>query len=112
MRKVTPNDPFYGLGANDVRRREYCPISEIDNVIFDGARSTNLVIENVHLPYQDQAPASHLWNIECRGGRVSSILLASEPLKPTSFAWSKIDGKGGLLIPSFVARILFMYDLL
>lgn len=79
----------------------YCPVDKIDHDTFDGLiYGRNLVIENVRLPHRDAVLARQLWTLECRGGRVAKVVPASEPFERKSLAWTRVDGKGGLLLPS------------
>ncbi|KAJ3501826.1 hypothetical protein NLJ89_g9165 [Agrocybe chaxingu] len=70
----------------------------------------DVVVANIHLPFDDKHLATGTWTIECHGGRVSRVLpfhlddtrsAESSKSEKLEGRCTIIDGAGGLLLPSF-----------
>lgn len=76
------------------------------NPLSNYANVEHLLITNVHLPAHPEDP-NLLWTVECFQGKVVSITPYEKRKLPLSFGWYEIDGKGCILLPSYVAPIRY-----
>lgn len=60
------------------------------------------LITNVHLAYEDADLAKQLWDVQCLGGRVLSVVPSDNrgSLVTTTTRCTVIQGNGGTLLPS------------
>lgn len=79
-----------------------------DRYVYGGLAATvpnyNLLIRNVHIPHADRENERQLFDVACVGGRVWSVNHVSGKRAISSYfaKWQEVDGKEGLLIPSYV----------
>lgn len=86
--------------------RSYWPTADAfeDRHTEPGHSIPNILIKNVHLPHADRELEQQLFHVACIRGRVHSVTSTrvTEPPLVDFTDWKEVDGKQGLLIPSWV----------